>query len=369
MKVLFDHQIFTLQKFGGISRYVVRLAEMLKSEGHTPEISAAMHQNYFLSQSKEFGHGRYYSEQFLRGQGRFALLFNDWVFRFKQKVFKPDIVHETFFSGRSLKSKKYPTVLTVYDMIHEKFPESFPANDKTAEAKRHAVQRADLVLCISESTREDLLSFVETDPSKVKVTYLGFDPVTHVSSAKIQYAPTDKPFLLYVGSRGGYKNFSVFMSAFAELGEKFANLQVVAFGGGLFSEQELALQSKLGIADRVFQIGGGDDFLNCMYQQAVAFVFPSLYEGFGIPPLEAMANGCPVISSNRSSMPEVIGNAGLFFNPEQAAELKSAIVKVVEDQHLRETLVAFGYERIKEFSWQKCMENTLKEYQELLDNV
>ena len=159
------------------------------------------------------------------------------------------------------------------------------------------------------------------------------------------------------------------MSAFAELGEKFANLQVVAFGGGLFSEQELALQSKLGIADRVFQIGGGDDFLNCMYQQAVAFVFPSLYEGFGIPPLEAMANGCPVISSNRSSMPEVIGNAGLFFNPEQAAELKSAIVKVVEDQHLRETLVAFGYERIKEFSWQKCMENTLKEYQELLDNV
>jgi glycosyltransferase involved in cell wall biosynthesis len=173
-----------------------------------------------------------------------------------------------------------------------------------------------------------------------------------------------------VGSRGGYKNFSGLLKAFATSPKLKNEFDIVTFGGGAFNKQELQLIKQLGFKNhQVRQIGGGDDILAALYHQAAAFVYPSLYEGFGLPPLEAMAAGCPVVSSNTSSMPEVVRDAGEYFDPINIDEMQNAIEKVVFSNTLQKDLIALGYKNIEHFSWQKCARETLTVYKELTCKV
>ncbi|WP_199104535.1 glycosyltransferase family 1 protein [Aquitalea sp. ASV11] len=126
-------------------------------------------------------------------------------------------------------------------------------------------------------------------------------------------------------------------------------------------------RKKYGIQDKVIHISGNDNLLQSLYQSAHAFIYPSLYEGFGLPPLEAMANNCPVISSNTSSMPEVIGNAGYYFNPSDINSIDMAINEVVYNSELRDKLIANGMIRLKEFTWEKCAQKTLQVYKHVLN--
>jgi glycosyltransferase involved in cell wall biosynthesis len=249
-------------------------------------------------------------------------------------------------------------------MIHERFPNSFSRNDVTRRAKSAALQRADHIICISENTRRDLIETTGIPIEKTSVVHLGYS-LTAMSRSALPPIP-EVPYLLYVGARDGYKNFEGLLAAYARSDLRNA-FSLVCFGGGNATPRESSLIQSLGInpANIIF-LHGSDSALSSLYASASAFVYPSLYEGFGIPPLEAMSFGCPVVCSNTSSMPEVVGDAAELFDPNDLDSMCTALEQVLLSTHRSQQLVALGHERIKLFSWEKCARETLDTYKRVL---
>lgn len=368
MRVAFDCQTFVLQSYGGISRYFARIAQGLSDLEQQVRIFAPLHRNSYLpTLPKEIVNGRHI-RGYPRKTTRLFLAYNQFLARSAIAKWKPDLVHETYYSRRPSAPQRCPAVVTVYDMIHELFPQAFPVTDNTAAKKRTAIDRADHVICISENTKSDLMRLYGTAASKVSVVHLGFDQLAPREVSKQTVAVTGRPFLLYVGERSrSYKNFTGFLKAVASSSRLLGDFDIVAFGEPQFSAGELKAISSLGFGEhQVRQQSGGDTVLGSFYSAARALVYPSQYEGFGIPPLEAMAHNCPVISSNTSSMPEVIGSAGEYFNPGDTDEMRQVIESVVYSDSRIDALRSAGAERIKAFSWDKCTRQTLGIYQSLV---
>jgi len=230
--------------------------------------------------------------------------------------------------------------------------------------KRIATQRADHVICISECTRKDLLEFFYLPEDKVSVVYLGFDRLNPVIST-VDFK--NKPYLLYVGQRRGYKNFEGFLRAYASSAWLRNNFDVVCFGGGIFSREETKLFEEFRLSgDQLIQVNGSDSKLANFYRDAALFVYPSLYEGFGIPPLEAMSLDCPVACSNSSSIPEVVGDAGEYFDPNDTESMRTAMERVLNSTSRRAELIERGRLRCTHFSWARCAEETLAVYRSLM---
>jgi glycosyltransferase involved in cell wall biosynthesis len=367
MKIIFDHQIFSLQIYGGISRYMCELAQCLAATSKQDvSIVAPLYVNNYLQQSpvslKVYG----LATPPIPKTGRFRSAINWAVAWLCIRILQPDIVHETYYSEKRIAPVNAKVILTVYDMIHERFADQFPHCDATAKLKAMAVARADHIICISEHTRQDLIAMLGVHPDKISVVHLGFG-LMNVSKQPQEIENILRPFLLYVGLREGYKNFEGLLRAYADSATLKNGYDLVCFGGGAFTQKELDIIDLLDLTQSaVRHVSGSDDKLASYYKTAHAFVFPSLYEGFGIPPLEAMNHSCPVVCSNVSSIPEVVGDAGLFFNPNNTQSIKLAIERVVSDAPLRALLVACGQERIKHFSWEKCAEDTLAVYHKAL---
>lgn len=363
MRVAFDYQTFTLQSYGGISRYCTQLAQGLLNMEQQVKVFAPLHRNIYLkSLPQETIYGRHIN-RYPSYTTRFFSAYNQLVSRYQIAKWKPDVVHETYYARQGSAPRNCPTVVTVYDMIHELFRSEFPKRDNTAAIKKNAVGRADHVICISENTKNDLMRLYGISANKISVVLLGFDKFSVNQGLQEKVTPVTKPFLLYVGSRVGYKNFSGFLKAVASSQKLKRDFNIVAFGGPKFSSVELSLMNSLGFAENQVQHTGGiDAMLGGFYDSARAFVYPSLYEGFGIPPLEAMAHYCPVISSNTSSMPEVIGNAAEYFNPSEENDIRRAIEAVVYSNSRVSSLKAFGAERLAYFSWSRCAQETLNIY-------
>lgn len=364
--ISFDHQIFGWQKYGGISRYMYELACALAVD-HEQNVTvvAPIHVNqYILNAPKKLTViGR--SVKQLPRTGRILRALNHLIVRRLFKQLKPDIVHETYYSRSRTSPQNTKVVLTVFDLIHERFPQFFSSIDPTHKEKAAAVARADHIICISHQTKNDLIEFLQINPSKITVVHLGFSMTTD----KIELSDLTKgsPYLFYVGNRGGHKNFINFLRAVAlsiELKEKY---RIICFGGGTFSATEQEQIKFLGFSDnQVLQLSGSDAVLAGLYKHATAFIFPSLYEGFGIPPLEAMSYDCPVVCSNTSSIPEVVGDAAAYFDPTNIDEMRVVIESVVSDRELMNSLVSRGRRRILEFSWSKCAAETLEVYRKVL---
>lgn len=366
MRIAMDYQAFVMQTHGGISRYFARLAQGLAEAQQQVGIFAPLHRNGYLAElPRELVHGRYI-RQYPRRTARIFMAYNRIGAKLQMAGWRPDLVHETYYAKASSAPHKCPVVITVYDMIHELFPGYFPANNETLSFKRRAVERADHVICISENTRADLMRLFGTPASKLSVVHLGFDRFVSSGDTVAFVTPSARPYILYVGERRGYKNFTGLLRAIASSGRLLSDFDVVAFGGGRFSLEESMEISALGFAEKqVIQVGGGDDVLGRLYSSARAFVYPSLYEGFGIPPLEAMAHRCPVISSSTSSMPEVVGQAGEYFDPAQTEDMRRAIESVVYSDSRVESLRQAGTERLAAFSWNKCARETIEIYDAL----
>lgn len=278
--------------------------------------------------------------------------------------FRPDIVHETYYARNSPASREYKVVVTVFDMIHELFPERFPKRDPTRNEKAAAVERADHIICISESTRKDLILTLNVQPEKTSVVHLGFSLTAQPKGTANSFR---RPYLLHVGYRGEYKNFAGLMAAYASKPELHRNYDLLAFGAGSFSSEEQSAIARLGLSEtQVRQIGGGDDVLAALYKGAALFVYPSLYEGFGIPPLEAMSFDCPVACSNTSSIPEVVDDAAVYFDPASVESMANTLVQLLGDPLALKALINKGRERIKLFSWESCARKTLDIYQTVL---
>jgi glycosyltransferase involved in cell wall biosynthesis len=366
MRIAFDYQTFALQAYGGIPRYFVQLANSLLKLGESVDVIAPLYQNNYLgSLPKSVVHGRHI-RRYPPKTTKLFLKYNQIVSDYKIAQSRPDIVHETYYSAGVSTRKTCPRVITVYDMIHELHQGEFLKSDKTTSNKVRAIADADHVICISENTKKDLTDLFGTPNDKVSVVHLGFENFMVSPGEQLVKALEEKPFLLFVGSRDGYKNFLGLLKAVALSPHLRKDFDIVAFGGGKFTPEEVGAISSLGLGENQVRYMGGDDgTLGDLYSTARALVYPSIYEGFGMPPLEAMAHRCPVVSSNSSSMPEVIGLAAEYFSPSDVGSIQLAIEQVVYSESRIEELILLGINRLEAFSWTKCAGETLNIYQKL----
>jgi glycosyltransferase involved in cell wall biosynthesis len=245
-------------------------------------------------------------------------------------------------------------------MIHELFPENFHKNDVYADYKKRCILNAHHLIAISENTKKDLHRFFDIPDEKIAVIHHGID-LTPPEYGAIAGLP--ERYILYVGERVGYKNFNVVVEAFKALSKIHPELYLVLAGGHNLTAQENALLTVSRIKDRTIQITASDAKLNTIYKNAQCFVFPSLYEGFGLPILEAFKNRCPVILSNSSCFPEIAGNrAALYFDPTSSVSLADQVQLILSDENKRSELIMQGLTRLSEYPIEKCVKKTLAVY-------
>lgn len=383
MKILYDHQAF-MQKYGGISRY---FSEIMTQYSLDSNIDFALSirfsdnenllsrdiLNKYWSKKNNFG---FMMDFFSRIQKISHLNMLDHL-RINQiesvrmlKKQNCDIFHPTYYDPYFLKYiEKKPFVLTVYDMIHELYPEFFSENDSVKKWKKKLIENANSIISISENTKKDILELYDIEESKINVVYLGnpLENVIHYEPVKLEL---DKQqflgdYLLFVGNRSGYKNFKYFINSIGKyLNAK--NLNIVCAGGGAFTSEELLLFKKLNLHSRIHYAEINDSVLKKLYENAQAFIFPSLYEGFGLPVLEAFSCGCPVILSDFSSFPEVGGDAACYIDPNSLKSILQGVECVCSDENYRKNLIRKGFKQLKKFSWEKTAIETKKVYEELL---
>lgn len=282
-----------------------------------------------------------------------------------------DLYHGTNFVMPPLRSTK--GVVTIYDLIML-FPDFGAPNYSRSELKRY-IDRADVVIAISEHTKQDVIDFFQIPAQKLRVTLLAPDERFRIVTDHVLVEEAKRKFgiqgdyILYTGTLEPRKNVANLVRAFSLLKnqEKISHRLVIAGKKGWLYEQLAAEARDLGIdRDVVFTGFVPDEDLPCLYNGASLFAFPSLYEGFGLPPLEAMACGCPVVTSNSSSLPEVVGDAGLMVDPRSPEGLAEAMGRVLGDSGLANELREKGLRRAAEFSWRRCAAETLAVYRELL---
>lgn len=362
MKILFDHQAFTNQKYGGISRYFASLHQGLNA---TPGISSKI--------GLLFTHNAYLDKAQLPAGGLIDKLvkkrsrrdkYNKWYCRYLLKQGNFDVFHPTYYHPYFLESLSKPLVITVHDMIHELYPHYFTHIDPhTAGYKGKVINAADHIIAISESTKRDLQKFYPIADDKITVIHHGYN-MQQTATPAVQAEVAGK-YLLFVGDRFGYKNFELFIKAVAPLLLKY-NLRLVCTGGGSFSVTECELLDSVEITQLVTQISATDSELAGLYRHAEAFVYPSLYEGFGLPVLEAFYNNCPVIMSNASSLPEVGGNAACYFDPTSQQLIRDAIEKVISNNQLQNELRIKGQQQLKLFNFNNTLAQTINVYKRVM---
>ena len=268
-----------------------------------------------------------------------------------------------------------PGVVTIHDCIHLRFPQQFPEPGSNLYARmmiRRAVAKSDRVLTVSEATRADLVELVNADPSKIEVIPHGCDPYfletvdgRELSNVAKKYSLA-RPFLLSVANIKPHKNLKRLLESFGQLRRDYDDLDLVIAGGDFYPELQAACES-YGVKDRVRQLGFlKKKDLRALYNLARIFVFPSLYEGSGLPPLEAMACGTPVVASSNSAIPEVVGHNGLLVNPYRVDAITEAIRSLLEDSSFRNKLGAQGKIRAQEFDWNESARRVLDVYREVV---
>lgn len=366
MKILYDHQIFTLQKYGGISRYFYELNNgFYVMKDVNCEIPLLVSNNHYISDKKFVKYIDFLPNKQFKGKGKVFNLINQANSILKLRKQNFDVFHPTYYDPYFLKYLgEKPFVLTVYDMIHEKFSEMFSSTDNISKQKRLLVEKATKIIAISESTKKDLIELFGTDSSKIEVVYLG-NSMFPSPNVQINFKLPNK-YILFVGSRDGYKNFERFIKSVASVLNQNRELFVVCTGGGKFTSSEMQLLLDLDVLGQVIQYNLDDESLAYVYKNAELFVFPSLYEGFGIPVLESFACGCPLLCSNVSSLPEIAGDGAYYFDPYSEESIKNAVLKVLDDTKLREDLILNAQERLKRFSWKQTAEQTKKIYESVL---
>jgi glycosyltransferase involved in cell wall biosynthesis len=384
MKILFDSQIFDEQKYGGISRYFSEIFKGLDSNKIPYEISINYSKNEYLKNIKKFEprelnkkyNQRLFNKIDFKYKG-FLRKYYDLLdpasnFNLSKKLLKKgdfDIFHPTYYHSyflKYIKNKKF--VLTIHDMIHELYPEYFRTdNGKTAKIKKQLALKANKIIAVSENTKKDIINFYKISPQKIDVIHLANS--LKINSAAETIIEIPKKYILFVGSRNGYKNFLFFIKSISKILNEDKEIFVVTTGGysgkNNFNKQEKQLFKDLNIENQIMQYPVNDAQLVYLYKHALCFAFPSLYEGFGIPILEAFSCECPVVASDSSSIPEVGSNAAKYFNPKDKNEIYKTTKEVIYNKNLRKEMIIKGKERLKNFSWDKTVEKTINLYNKL----
>jgi glycosyltransferase involved in cell wall biosynthesis len=364
MRILYDGQIYVTQNIGGISRYFTNIINLLPQDFHptltTPhqknKLHYPTHQNLNLRECWGFRPHQI--------SHRLQACYFRWISN--SSLF--DIHHPTYYTRLTQDnfSKKHsPLVITVYDMIHELFADTIEPQGHTIRAKQDAIAAADAILCISHSTKADLLHYYPDVEAKTTVTHLAseFSSDWVYGDEPIPSAP----YFLYVGSRTkSYKNFDTLLIAFSKAAS--VNYEIyLSVVGAAFNDDEQQLITELKLADRIQHYHCISDIhLAKLYHFAEAFIYPSLYEGFGIPLLEAMACGTAVVAADSSSIPEVVSDAAILFNPKAVNDLADILLRLLESPSERDQLIMKGYKQVQKFSWNTTANQTIQVYKTFL---
>ncbi|HEY2924349.1 MAG TPA: glycosyltransferase family 1 protein [Candidatus Eisenbacteria bacterium] len=347
--VLYTGDIFRLQARGGITRYFTELIPRLSRPAR---LVAGLHQSPAIRGGRLPAEAARYMPGF-RLSPRPRAVFNAWIDSVRIVRTSGVILHPTYYRDPA-RLPSAPLVLTVYDMAHERFPSLFRRgwwnSEDPARWKRAIVSRADRVVCISESTQRDLVEFLNVDERKTHVIHCGS---TDWDAMPAEEVPGMKPpFFLWVGERHTYKNFAETLRAWASSSAK-ASTSILCVGGGPLRREERESAEALGVAGSVRQRTLRDAQLKWAYERAAGLLYTSRCEGFGLPLVEAMSLGCPVVASNTSSMPEVAGDVAIYVEPTDRESLRVGIERclaVGRDGVLGERLKA----RAARFSWDAC---------------
>ncbi len=376
IKVLYDYQIFSLQKYGGISRCFVELYK------HMPDSCSAT----FALRETENVHARellgvnppgYQYEHFIcnrhfPGKGHLHL----WLDYFKEVKYYPDcnrnylmhllkrgkydVFHPTYFDDSYLPYLKgKPFVLTIHDMIPELYPQYFSKDDYQIVMKRKLASQASAIIAVSDNTKRDVMRILGVSEEKIHVVYHGCSFPTEGSKNKYMF-----PYLLYVGQRGLYKNFVPFVNGILTVLKRHKDLHVICTGSP-FDNDEKKMLYELGLEGRFHAaLVNRDEDMFSLYHHALCFVYPSEYEGFGIPILEAYQADCPVLLNNASCFPEIAGDAALYFEMNSndsnlAEQLERLLTMNLEEKDL---LLSKQRERLSRYSWEKSAKKLAEVY-------
>jgi len=357
MNILLDYQIFQLQRYGGISRYFSKLAEHIIKLNHEVKIYCPLYKNYYLQNKKinksvsGFGIEKYP----MFTNRLFDFLNYKLTSSYINKI-DIDILHLTYYNRIYNLKKKVKKILTIYDLIHEKF--NYLYDKDLINYKKKSICFADEIICISHNTKKDLLNFYNVAESKISVVHLGVEEKKDIRRIKLE-----KKIILYVGDRRKYKNFDNFLKAYAHSNILVKNFDIICFGGGKFNPNEISYIKSLKISEKkIKQVSGDDNSLNKLYKCAEFMIVPSLYEGFGLPILEAMSFGCPVLCGDKSSIPEVANNAALYFDASDVDSIKHCMENFFNKSEIKNKLITNGFENIKKFKWEDCAKKTLEVY-------
>lgn len=359
MKVLFDHQLFAYQRYGGASKYFACLLHALPRD--LWDTTTLFSNNEYVKHLNLFSCRHFLDKYYFRGQGRIMNEINKPYTVYQLRKQKYDVFHQTHFEPYCLKAiGKKPMVTTFHDINHS----TFNPNARIVAMQRKSLKRADGIVAISHNTKKDLMNVFEVDESKVHVIYHGIEIKKYVNSPSALDG-IDYPYILYVGTRGHHKNFRRFVKAFSIFHRKFPDVKVICTFNP-FTREEQLLFKQYGIVDSMIQMSVNEEMLMQLYRKAFFFIFPSLYEGFGMPILEAMANQCPVLLSDASCFPEIASDAGLYFDPLDVEDMADKMIRITDNPKLRTSFISKGIDRVKFFSWEKCAREHLKVYQSLL---
>ena len=373
MKIVLDPQIFNSQKYGGISRYYTEIFSILSKKKNV-HVSVPL----FITNNVYFNYSSLITVKQKRSLRIIKLLTSLGVSTrtiIKKasyaKVIKSvaqgnfDLFIPTYYDPYFLEHiDSKPFVLTVYDMIHELFPQYFLDDvQDTAVNKKLLMEKATKIIAVSENTKRDIITLCpKIDSNKIEVIYHGCS-IKFNSDIKVDLP---SKYILFVGARENYKNFSFLANSIKETLLSNSELFLICAGGGKFSEKENEFIGDLGLKEKIIQRNFKEDELGIYYKNAICFVFPSMYEGFGIPVLESMASGCPIVLTNNSSFPEVAGNAGIYFENNNSEDLKEKIVKVMSDNVFRTQYIQKGLIQVKKFTWDDAAEKCYRLYEEAI---
>lgn len=367
MKVLYDHQIFSIQRYGGASKYFCELLKRIPREYW--DTTTLFSCNEYIKSAKLFSYFDFAPNHYFKGKAFLMNNLNKIYSRYRLKNDKYDIFHQTYFGNYCLKAIGGKRMVTTFhDINHFKYAEQYPGNlliniKKIKILQKKSIDRADKIIAVSHNTKKDLIDLWDINSEKIVVIHHGVD------NKKIENLDTKRivpnPFVLFVGLRDGFKNFDRFVKAFSIVSESNPDLMLICTGRK-FSNEEIKKLTRLKIIERTEQISADERTMAMLYRDAFLFVYPSLNEGFGMPILEAMLYGCPVILSNTGSFPEIAGDSGLYFDPYQVEDIAEKIKLVLESEKMREEKINSGFDRLKHFSWEKTAQEHLKVYQSLL---
>ena len=356
---IIDNIIFSLQKSGGISAvWYEHLKRLLNDNQINDKLEFV---EYDSAKENIFRGNLKIDDSIINHQSSKLLRIKRYINPSIKTHSAPYIFHSSYY--RTSRDKESVNITTVHDFTYEYFSNGLP---KLIHCKQKylAIRNSDLIICISENTKKDLLRFLPDIPeSRIRVVYNGVSDDYHQLDKFSSNLFSGQPFALFVGARDGYKNFSFAVEALAN-----SFLSLVVVGAPLSNNEIEYLESKLGSNRYKYEGRVSNADLNKLYNSAFCLLYPSSYEGFGIPVIEAQKAGCPVIAANCSSIPEIVGDKTLLINEYSSNEIKKKI-NILKNPRNRDEIIHLGIENSRRFSWDDTYANTMKVYQDAADLI